>query len=142
VPGQRNAVWQMFTVPACCSVIGDRPHELRAMVGHVRAAYGRHLAEPAWTSFVDSLVAASPEFAALWATHDVVGPVTTVKTFIYESGRPVRVTATPFSVAAAPEARMVVYVPVTDEDRRRLVEITADPPGIRLCAGHAAQGQA
>jgi hypothetical protein len=50
-------------------------------------------------------------------------------------------TSTAFSVAAAPEARMVVYTPATEQDRLFLAEITADPLGVRLFACHAAQIQ-
>jgi hypothetical protein len=56
----------------------------------VRAAYARHIGEAAWTSFVESLIAASPEFAALWATHDVVGPGTRLKTFVLDDNRTIR----------------------------------------------------
>jgi transcriptional regulator with XRE-family HTH domain len=138
--GERNAVWQMFITPACCSVVGERDSELRAMVGNVRAAYARHLGEAAWTTFVDRLCSASGEFAALWAQHDVAGPETRVKIFIHNLGeRKVRVISTAFSVAANPEARLVVYIPVEDEDREALVEITASPPKITLCPYHQAR---
>jgi len=135
--GERNAVWQMFTIPGCCSPIGDRERELCTMVGSVRATYARHLSEPAWTSFVDRLSAASPDFAALWAKHHVAGAESRVKVFLQSPGnRPIQVIATSFAVAATPGARMVVYAPVDDDTRARLVELTANPPDVTYCAYH------
>jgi len=136
--GERNAVWQMFTIPWCCSPVGDRERELCTMVGSVRATYARHLGEPAWISFVDRLSAASPDFAGLWAKHHVAGAESRVKIFLQNPGnRAIQVTAASFAVAATPEARMVVYAPVDDDTRARLAEITANPPGITYCADHA-----
>lgn len=136
-PTERNVLWQLFTVPACCSAIGNRETELRATVATFRAAYGRHLNEPAWTSFVDRLRATSPEFAAMWEIHEVASSATRVKAFIRNLGeRSVQVTATSLNVAATPEARLVVYTPVGEQDRIALAEMTVTPPTIRRCAYH------
>ncbi len=137
--GKRNVLWQMFTVPACCSAIGNRDAEVASMVATFRGVYARHLTEPAWTSFVARLSAASPEFAQLWAMHDVASPSTRIKTFIANLGeRNVHTTATSLAISATPEARIIVYTPVDDIDRERLVSLTADPPEIELCPYHAA----
>jgi transcriptional regulator with XRE-family HTH domain len=136
--GERNAVWQMFTIPWCCSPIGDRDRELCTMVGSLRATYARHLGEAAWISFVDRMSAASPDFATLWAKHQVTGAESPVKIFLQSPGeRSIQVTATSFAVTATPESRMVVYAPVDDDTRAQLVELTANPPGITYCARHA-----
>jgi transcriptional regulator with XRE-family HTH domain len=137
-PGARNVLWKMFTIPACCSAIGNREHELRAMVATFRAIFGRHIAETAWTSFVSRLQEASPEFAAMWAMHDVASPARRVKVFIQNLGEPLHTTAMSLAITAVPEARIVVYTPVDDENRARMAEMTARPPEIRLCAFHAA----
>ncbi|HEY1489145.1 MAG TPA: helix-turn-helix transcriptional regulator [Micromonosporaceae bacterium] len=137
-PGRRNVLWQMFTVPACCSAIGNRDAELRMMVANFRAAFGRHIGEAAWTSFVDALLAASPEFAAMWAKHDVAGLANQVKLFIQNVGEPIQATAVSLAISAAPETRIVVYTPVDEANRERMRRITADPPAIRLCPVHAA----
>ena len=137
--GERNVVWQMFTVPACCSAIGDRDNELRSMVGNLRAAYARHLNEPGWVSFVDRLVGASPEFAQLWARHEVIGMETRVKTFGHNlGGREIRVSAASFGVAGSADGRMVVYTPIDEQNHAALVDVTANPPRPILCPYHAA----
>ena len=48
-----------------------------AMVAQLRAAYGHHVGDPAWTGFIRRMEAASPEFAAMWATQDVAHRLTT-----------------------------------------------------------------
>ena len=37
------------------------------MIGQLRAAYGRHVGDPAWTHFIGRLEAASPDFAPLFS---------------------------------------------------------------------------
>jgi transcriptional regulator with XRE-family HTH domain len=136
---ERNVLWQVFTMPACCTVFADREGELRNLVATFRGAFGRHLGEPAWTSFVDRLAAASPDFAAMWARHEVASPVSRVKVFRPDYDQaPVRAVTTSFAVSATPEARLVVYTPVGDADRIRFAELTARPPEYALCPVHAA----
>ena len=110
------------------------------MVATFRASFGRHLSEPAWISFVDRLRLASPEFAAMWAMHDVASPATRIKTFIQNLGeRTVHATATSLAISATPEARIIVYAPVTEGDRALLAEMSEQPPRITLCPYHAAR---
>jgi transcriptional regulator with XRE-family HTH domain len=136
---ERNVLWQVFTMPPCCTVYTNRDQELRNIVATFRGAYGRHLGEPAWTSFIDRLSAASAEFAAMWARQDVADPASRVKRFRPRYDEPdLAAVTTSLAVAATPEARMVVYTPVTDADRASLAELTARPPESALCPVHAA----
>src|SRR5690349_460894 len=41
--GERNVLWQVFTMAACCTVFADRESELRNLVATFRGAFGRHL---------------------------------------------------------------------------------------------------
>jgi transcriptional regulator with XRE-family HTH domain len=134
---ERNVLWQMFTTPACCSAIGNRAVEVATMVATFRAVYGRHMGEPAWTSFVDRLSTVSPEFAAMWARHDVASPAVRVKIFVQNLGKQdIRTTTTSFAVAGTPDARLVVYLPVGAADQARLDELLLEPPTITRCAFH------
>jgi transcriptional regulator with XRE-family HTH domain len=137
-PRERNALWQMFMMPGCCASVVKRELELRSMVATFRAAYGRHLREPAWTAFVDRLSAASGEFAAMWARHDVGEPVRREKVFRHHRfDHELRVTATSLAVSATPETRLVVYTPVREVDRAALAALAVLPPGVALCPVHA-----
>ena len=49
-----------------------------------RAAYGHHVGDPAWTGFIRRMEAASPEFAAMWATQDVAQPAPYAKVFRHQ----------------------------------------------------------
>jgi transcriptional regulator with XRE-family HTH domain len=134
---ERNALWQMFTVPGCCAAIANKDAELPAMVATFRAAFGRHLGEPAWTGFVRRLSEASPAFARMWAEHDVAGPGTRIKLFQHVDGHTLATASTNLAISASPEMRMVVYTP-TDEDGYELLEkVTAQPPLITRCQKHS-----
>src|SRR6267142_1198975 len=52
-----------------------------SVVAELRAAYGHHVGDPAWTGFIRRMEAASPEFAAMWATQDVANPHYLAKVF-------------------------------------------------------------
>src|SRR5690242_11666814 len=80
-PGERNILWQNFTYPECCHPYVSRHEQLGRLVAQFRGNYGRHVGEPAWTGFIQRLQVVSPQFARLWAEHDVASPVTYIKIF-------------------------------------------------------------
>ena len=78
---ERNTLLQAFIRPDCCSVIENRAEQRAAMVAQLRAGYGHHIGDPAWTGFIRRMEAASPEFATMWATQDVAQPASHAKVF-------------------------------------------------------------
>ena len=117
---ERNSLLYCFTKPACCSAIENHADQRAALVAQLRAAYGRHVGDPAWTGFIRRMEAASPEFAAMWATHDVADPANRLKRFRGLGGEAIELFVTGFAVTGTPEARMVVYTPVDDVAAARL----------------------
>ncbi|WP_418957010.1 helix-turn-helix transcriptional regulator [Streptomyces tritici] len=114
----RNVLWTLFTVPEATCPVADRERELPLMVAQLRGTYGRHVGEPAWESFVRRLSEASPEFARLWASGDVVPPGARVKTFRHEAVGELRMTSVSLSINGMPECRVVTYTPNDEESRR------------------------
>jgi transcriptional regulator with XRE-family HTH domain len=139
---ERNVLWQMFMMPECCAGMVNREAERRTVLATFRGAYGRHLREPAWNTFIDRLSAESPEFAAMWAMQEVAEPTRREKVFYHRHlGRRLHMVATSFAVSATPETRMVVYTPVSEADQRTLAEVASLPPLAALCPVHAAAAQ-
>ena len=127
-PSERNTLLYCFTRPDCCSEFENRADHKAGMVAQLRAAYGRHVGDPAWTSFIRRMEAASPEFAAMWATQDVAQPVSHAKVFRHPLYPRLAVTSTSFAVQAAPGTRMVVYVPADDATRQAMEQMVAAGP--------------
>jgi transcriptional regulator with XRE-family HTH domain len=117
---RRNVLWCCFTEPDVRSRFVNFDDEAPLIVATLRAAYAQHLNEPAWTEFVRSLSARSPEFAEMWARHDVARPGTRVKHFRHPVAGELRLASTSLAVSDMPEHRIVVYTPADDETRRRL----------------------
>jgi transcriptional regulator with XRE-family HTH domain len=130
-PSQRNSLLYCFTRPGCCNAIENRVDQRAAMVAQLRAAYGRHVGDPAWTGFIRRMEAASPEFATVWATQDVAQPAFYAKIFRHPRYPRLAMTSTSFAVQAAPGTRMVVYTPADDATReamdRLVTEYGPDP---------------
>jgi transcriptional regulator with XRE-family HTH domain len=125
---RRNVLWQCFTLPPCCSPFAvDREAELRQLVSVLRAEWAGHADDPAWEGFIAELGAASPEFAAMWAGHDVAVPVTRVKHFRHAAVGVVSMSVTAFALTDAPGLRMTVYTPVDAAAHDRLERLLADP---------------
>ncbi len=127
-PRDRNTLLYCFTRPDCCSAIENRSGQRAALVAQLRAAYGHHVGDPAWTSFIRRLEAASPEFAAMWATQDVAHPAHYAKVFRHPLYPRLEMTSTSFAVQAAPGTRMVVYTPVNGATRAAMERLVAADP--------------
>jgi len=133
----RNALWHLFACWPCCAVLLNRDVELPRLVAQLREAFGRHLGEPEWVQFVRRLSAASPEFAQMWAAHDVAMSGPRVKVFQNIAGDGILHTmTTAFMVASAPETKMVVYTPEGPADRALVARAMATPPRYTGCPAH------
>ena len=126
-PGQRNALLYIFTRPGCCSAVENRGDQRTAMVAQLRAAYGHHVGDPAWTSFIRRMESASPEFEAIWATQDVAQPAYYAKVFRHPLDSRLEMTSTSFAVQTVPGTRLVVYTPDNVANRMAMERLVADP---------------
>ncbi|MFP3991298.1 helix-turn-helix transcriptional regulator [Streptomyces sp. E11-3] len=126
--GVPNALWTLFTVPEPSCPLVFREAELPVMVATVRGAYGRHVGEPVWESFIRRLSAASPLFAQLWESGDVVPPGSRVKTFWHQAVGEIRMTSVSLSINGMPECRIVTYTPDDDISRQRAEALRAHLP--------------
>ena len=124
-PGERNILWLNFTYPDCCHPYVTRHDQLARLVAQFRSNYGQHVGEPAWTGFISSLQAVSPQFARLWEEHDVASPVTYLKVFRHPAYPRLVMTSTSLGVLAVPCTRMVVYTPADEETRTAISSLLA-----------------
>jgi transcriptional regulator with XRE-family HTH domain len=124
---ERNMLRYCFTKPACCSATENPDDQRAVIVAQLRAAYGHHVGDPAWTGFIRRMEAASPEFAVMWATQDVAQPAQYAKVFRHPLYPRLPMTSTSFAVQAAPGARMVVYTPDDEATRAAMERLVADP---------------
>jgi hypothetical protein len=125
----RNVLWCCFTEPDVRRRFVNFDEEAPLMVATLRASFGLHLGEPAWTGFIQRLSAASPEFATLWTRHEVASPGSRTKHFLHPEAGLLRLRSTSLAVADMPEARIVVYTPIDDETRQRLPLTRRRPAG-------------
>jgi transcriptional regulator with XRE-family HTH domain len=124
-PAERNTLLSILTGPPCCSPVDDKEVHCDAMVAQLRAAYGRHVGDPAWTHFIRRMEAESPAFAKAWAAHDVGQLGSVVKVFRHPGAGRIVTTSTSFAVQTMPGARMVVYTPADDESKTALARLAA-----------------
>ncbi|MFI0896905.1 helix-turn-helix transcriptional regulator [Streptomyces sp. NPDC020983] len=126
---ERNVLYKLFTVPACCQTFVNSADELPWMVAQVRRSYGRHVGEPAWENFVALMIKSSADFAQLWASGDVAAPGKRVKSIRHPAVGMITMTSMSLSIDGMAEHRYVVYTPVTEQDRERIetLRTTVDP---------------
>jgi transcriptional regulator with XRE-family HTH domain len=118
VPCERaNVLWCCCTEPAARERYVNLDEQLPRLVGTLRAAFAHHLGEPAWTDFIRQLSLASPEFARLWARHDVARPATMIKRFRHPDAGVLTMSSTSLAIAGLPETRIVTYTPTDDHTR-------------------------
>lgn len=132
-PARRNALWHLFTGRSCCNPFINRDQELPQMVATLRAAFGRHVGEPAWETFVRELSRVSEEFARMWAVHEVATPGVRTKIFRHPAAGLLSMATSSFAVSAMPETRLLVYTPIDEESRRRMAWLRANPSVVPEC---------
>ncbi|MER7547529.1 helix-turn-helix transcriptional regulator [Spirillospora sp. NPDC127506] len=126
-PCERNTMWMAFTLPPCCNPVANLAETAPGLVAAFRHRYSRHLDEPGWKILVRRLQEVSPEFARLWASHDVALPGASIKIFRHHAAGEIRTRTMHLEVSAAPGARMVTYTPIDEESRERIDWLLAHP---------------
>jgi transcriptional regulator with XRE-family HTH domain len=128
-PGERNTLLVNLSGPPCCSAVEDHDKQCAALVGQLRAAYSRHLGDPAWTHFIRQLETVSPVFAEVWAMHEVAQPRSYTKHFRHPTAGRITATSTSFAVTALAGARLVVYTP-DDESSEKAIALLGEPDAL------------
>jgi hypothetical protein len=116
----RNVLWCCFADPEVRSRYVNFDEEAPHTVAMLRTSFAQHLNEPAWTDFIRRLSAKSPEFAALWARHEVGRDGPRLKHFWHPAVGDLRFVSTSFGISDMREHRIVVYTPEDDATRAKL----------------------
>jgi transcriptional regulator with XRE-family HTH domain len=124
-PAERNTLYATLVRPACCHPVENRHDQIRAMVATLRAAYGRHVGDRVWTSFITRMEAASEEFAAAWRSHDVAQNVSYLKVLRHPALGRVSLTTTSFDLRSVPGSHMVVYTAAEPASTEVLLRLAA-----------------
>jgi hypothetical protein len=125
-PAERNTIMSCFASYPCCSAYENSAGSRTVLVAQLRAAYGRHVGDPAWTGFVKKMEAASAQFAQMWASHDVAQPASVTKVFRHPFYPRLPMTSTSMALQGCVGTRMVVYTPVDIETRLAMDHIVAE----------------
>ncbi len=116
-PRDRNLVRRVFLAPhperrpLYGINMADADDFARHAARRLRAAAARYPDAPEVTGLVDELLAKSPEFARLWASHDVTDRPTLSKTFHHAMVGPITVNCDVLDIADR-DQQMVIYTAV------------------------------
>ncbi|WP_457389661.1 helix-turn-helix transcriptional regulator [Roseateles sp. P5_E1] len=108
----RNQLWLTFTSPLYRERMADWEIDARDVLARFRVDFGRSNGDPGFAALVARTAAASPEFRAWWAHHDVVADRSTVrKTLRHPVHGEVPYNITSFTPDGAPDLRLTIFRP-------------------------------
>jgi transcriptional regulator with XRE-family HTH domain len=116
----KNTLWCCVTEPSAAAKFPEYDQQVRYMVARMRVAYADHVGDPDWEEDIRRLSRLSPEFADLWARHEVSHPKPRSLGFLHPEVGMLRFAATELDVAEMAEARIIVYTPLDASTRERL----------------------
>jgi transcriptional regulator with XRE-family HTH domain len=119
----RNLLWCGITEPSARDKFLNYDDEVPYLVARLRANYAAHLGDPEWEEDIRRLGELSPEFAQLWARHEVSEPEARLRIFLDADLRELRFTINELSVSAVPGTYFIVYTPNDAQTRDRLAEL-------------------
>jgi len=132
--GERNNLWLLFTDEAMRTLFVDWEHDAARCVAQFRAAFAEHMAEPAWKCLAKRLAEESPEFATIWARHDVAALASATKRFLHPQLGVLRFESVPLLFRQHGEHRLVVHTPADDATAAlvpQLLTVTPRPLEVR-----------
>jgi hypothetical protein len=99
----------VFLDPAGRGFYRDWERAANSCVAEIRAAYGYDPDSPRIAEVVDTLGSKSPEFAELWARHEVKGKTQQAKNLAHPEVGALEIQFSAFTVNGAPHQQLVVY---------------------------------
>ena len=125
---KRNAIRLIFLDPSVRAAQPDWESVARFVVGSFRADATRAGATEQVRALVEEMCARSPDFARLWADHDVRHHGEGTKFIKHRKAGLIGLEYSAFAVDARPDLTLVIYNPATAKDAdkiRRLLKISA-----------------
>lgn len=119
-PDQRNILRRIFCAPEVRAMQFDWEGVARFVVAAFRADAARVGPTKQVQALVDELSRASPEFAAMWTSHDVRAFGEGVKQLRHPTAGTLTLEYSAFAVDGRPDLGMVVFNPASAEDVRRV----------------------
>jgi transcriptional regulator with XRE-family HTH domain len=116
----KNLVWCCVTEPNAPERFLNYAEEVPYLVARLRAEYGRHVGDPEWEEDIRRLTDLSPQFAELWARHEVAEPAMRVQRFVHPDAGALTFIRTELDIIAVADMRITVYTPGDDETRAQL----------------------
>jgi transcriptional regulator with XRE-family HTH domain len=123
---ERNCLWLSFTDPLWKKRVVDWDDAAARMVANLRGLMPDHVADANWKSLVARLRAASPEFAEMWARHEVRGIENKAKRIRHPMVGLLKFDATNTWLAPQAGRRMLVYVPSDAETEARMRRLVGE----------------
>jgi transcriptional regulator with XRE-family HTH domain len=104
-----NLARMVFVDPAGRDFYQDWDKAAQSCVAEIRAAYGYDPSSPRILEVVETLSAGSPEFAEMWARHNVRGKTRQTKNLKHAEVGDLQIQFSAFTVNEAPHQQLVVY---------------------------------
>jgi hypothetical protein len=115
-PEQRNIVWFVFTNQAFRRRAVDWEGIAQRVLAQFRVSNGRTPGDPWFTTLIEALKQASPEFRLWWPRHEVKGRQDGRKELIHPRVGHLVLEYTTFQVSEAPNLQIGVYLASPESD--------------------------
>lgn len=110
---ERNIIRRMFARPHYRRTMPNWEQDARGLVASLRLNYGQANGAEEFSSFIAEMIAASPDFARIWAQHEVTDLGEGVYLYRTERHGTLAFRHSTLMSEAIPELRIVIYIPVS-----------------------------
>lgn len=102
--------------------MADWPAEASALLGRFRTAAARHPSDPAFSTLLEHLLAASPEVRKWWPQHRVVPLSSGTKRLRHPALGEIELEHVVLQLSDNPEQKLVTFT-ATDQDQARITQL-------------------
>jgi hypothetical protein len=123
----RNLLWCGITEPSARDKFLNYDAEIGYLVARLRSNYAPHVGDPDWEEDIRRLAELSPEFAELWARHEVCEAEQRLRVFLDAEVGELRFVINELQISAVPGMHFIIYTPQEEQTRDRLARLGLGP---------------
>jgi hypothetical protein len=125
-PSERNIVWMMFHKEDYMDLFDDWTYHAKGILARFRAAYGKHIEDDWFITFIERIKTKSPEFNQWWEDYEINEMSSVIKKITHPIVGSMVFEFSSFDVSDNKNLKLILHNPLAGTDTKQKVMLLSE----------------